>query len=91
MALASGGTLVSELRDAFDVCVTSDDALGQVVDVVTRRPIASLALVQLLRRSVRRSVHEALVDESLVYSVLQSGPEVGPEPAEVTSGDEPST
>ena len=67
----------AELGEAFDVCVSSEDALGRVVDAVRRRPIASLALVQLLRRGEGRGTHEALLDESLVYSVLQSGPEFG--------------
>ena len=62
---------------AFDVVVESEDALAQVAAAVARNPLASLALVELLRRGEQRPVHDALLDESLVYSTLQSGPEFG--------------
>jgi enoyl-CoA hydratase/carnithine racemase len=43
--------------------------------VLRRRPLATLALVQLLRLGERLDAHAGLVAESLVYSTLQSGPE----------------
>ena len=42
---------------------------------VRATPLAAAALVQLLRHSETASVHEALVAESLTYSMLQAGPE----------------
>jgi enoyl-CoA hydratase len=67
----------SAAGSAFDVVVADREALERVVEAVVSRPIASLALVQLLRRGESRGTHEALLDESLVYSTLQSGPEFG--------------
>lgn len=67
------------LRDTalahFDVVVTSEEEFGQVAASCRRNPLASLALVQTLRRSAGGSIHDGLVTESLGYSVLQSGPE----------------
>jgi enoyl-CoA hydratase/carnithine racemase len=59
----------------FDVVVESEAALRQAAETIRRNPLASLALVQLLRLNEGRSLHEGLVAESLVYSTLQSGPE----------------
>jgi hypothetical protein len=59
----------------FDVAVDSEADLRLLIERIRRNPLASLALVQLLRLSAGRSWHEALVAESLVYSTLQSGPE----------------
>lgn len=64
-----------EVGAAFDVRVPSTEEAETVLDVVQNFPLASLALVELLRRNERRPVHEALLDESLVYSTLQAGPE----------------
>ena len=66
-----------ELGAAFDVRAGSTEALEALLDVIHAQPLASLALVELLRRSEERPVHEALLDESLVYSTLQAGPEFG--------------
>jgi enoyl-CoA hydratase/carnithine racemase len=49
--------------------------LRQLLLAIGDHPQAALALVQLLRHNEHISVHEGLVAESLVYSVLQSGPE----------------
>jgi enoyl-CoA hydratase/carnithine racemase len=65
----------SPLSQRFDVHVATEDELQRIAERVARNPLASLALVELLRRSERRPVHESLLDESLVYSMLQSGPE----------------
>jgi len=63
--------------DAFDVVVSSDEALGEVLTAIERTPLAAMALVQLLRHSARLTIHDALIAESLVYSTLQAGPEFG--------------
>jgi hypothetical protein len=55
----------------------SEAELAAISDTVTKAPLACLGLVQLLRASLARTVHEGLVAESLVYSTLQSGPEFG--------------
>jgi enoyl-CoA hydratase len=63
------------LEGCFDVLVRDPDDLTRVVDAVCARPLASAALVQLLRHSEKLPVHDALIAESIVYSMLQSGPE----------------
>ena len=65
----------SELAPHFDVIAESDDDLAAVCDAIERNPLASQALVQLLRMGERLDVHGGLVAESLVYSMLQAGPE----------------
>ncbi len=63
------------LAAAADVTVREASDLARLRAVTTRTPLAALALVQLLRHSEGRSVHEGLMAESWVYSTLQSGPE----------------
>jgi hypothetical protein len=65
------------LAPAFDVRLGADDAgdLAAIEEAAAKSPLASLGLVQLLRASLGRTVHEGLVAESLVYSTLQGGPE----------------
>jgi len=65
------------LVGAFDVRVETRVELAEVERAARAQPLAALALVQLLRGAAGRSVHEGLVAESWVYSVLQSGPEFG--------------
>jgi len=60
---------------SFDLVVTGEDELAPVLETIRGWPIASLALVQLLRHGRTLDLHEALVAESLVYSMLQAGPE----------------
>lgn len=60
---------------SFDLVVTGDDELAPVLETIRGWPIASMALVQLLRHGRTLDLHEALVAESLVYSTLQAGPE----------------
>jgi len=60
---------------AFDVAVATRAELAPVVEGVRRTPLAAAALVQLLRANASRSVEQALVAESFVYSMLQAGPE----------------
>ena len=59
----------------FDVLVRSEDDLALVVGAVSACPLASSALVQVLRHGEKLSLHDALIAESLAYSVLQAGPE----------------
>jgi len=74
-SVALGGDVAHAAH--FDVVARDRKGLAAIAASVERHPIASLALVQLLRRGEARSTHEALLDESLVYSMLQSGPEFG--------------
>jgi hypothetical protein len=55
--------------------VADGDELSALATAVERRPLASVALVLLLRGSQGRSIGEGLVAESAVYSMLQAGPE----------------
>jgi enoyl-CoA hydratase len=63
------------LLEAFDVVVDSEEDAGVVARCVERNPLASMALVQLLRHGQGLAVEAGLVLESLVYSTLQAGPE----------------
>ncbi len=58
----------------FDVVVSEEAELEAIVETCVAQPLASLALVQLLRRSEESSIHAGLESESLVYSTLQAGP-----------------
>lgn len=60
-----------------DVVLDPDDAasLAAVVGTVERNPLASLALVDLLRGSGGRDLEAGLEAESRTYSALQGGPE----------------
>lgn len=63
------------LAASADVLVRELASLALLRSVVSRAPLAALALVQLLRHSEGRSVHDGLTAESWVYSTLQAGPE----------------
>jgi hypothetical protein len=65
----------ASLRDRFDVVVSSLAELEPVLETARRTPLAAMALAQLLRSSADLDVHQGLIAESLVYSMLQSGPE----------------
>lgn len=58
-----------------DVRVAEASEAAPVQKAVAANPLASVALVQLLRRSGALPVEQAILAESLVYSTLQSGPE----------------
>ncbi len=60
-----------------DVRVADEASANAVLAAVAANPFASVALVQLLRRSELLPVEQAILAESLVYSTLQSGPEFG--------------
>lgn len=75
-----GGTVPASwqtLLDAFDVVLDELDELGPLVERIRLRPLASQALVQLLRQSESLSLPQAILAESWVYSTLQGGPEFG--------------
>jgi len=63
------------LAAALDLTVSDRSQLDPLLDAIRRTPLASLCLVQLLRQTERRSIHEGLLAESWVYSTLQAGPE----------------
>jgi len=67
--------LVARLAAGCDVVVPDRSALTALRRGFERTPIAALALVQLLRATPHRSIHDALVAESFAYSTLQSGRE----------------
>jgi hypothetical protein len=61
---------------SFDLLVVDGAAqLEAILAAIAAHPQATLALVQLLRHNEHVGIHEGLIAESLVYSVLQSGPE----------------
>lgn len=61
--------------DRFDIVVDDDAELRDLIAKIHHAPLAATALMQLLRHSETLDVHEALIAESLVFSVLQAGPE----------------
>jgi enoyl-CoA hydratase/carnithine racemase len=63
------------LAEALDVVVRSEDEIEAIRSNLERSPLASLVLVQLLRRSLSSDVEGGLLAESLAYSTLQAGPE----------------
>ena len=75
LAVGEPASGLDALAARFDVCVPDGPSLAPLLRVIEERPLASLALVQLLRHNEELSLHEGLIAESLVYSVLQAGPE----------------
>ncbi len=69
------GKMAAALLPCFDVALGPDDDAAAVCDAIESWPLASMALVQLLRQGQRLNLHNALIAESLVYSTLQAGPE----------------
>jgi len=61
--------------DSCDLRVDSEEELESLRAAVEGRPLAALALVQLLRLGETLELQQALIAESFVYSTLQSGPE----------------
>ncbi len=61
--------------DRVDVLVANDEDQQRVVSAVRAHPLASVCLVQQLRHSEGRGVHDGLIAESLAYATLQGGPE----------------
>jgi enoyl-CoA hydratase/carnithine racemase len=66
-------------RDGSGDAVVPADGLDQgvrrLLDAIERSPIAATALAMLLRGNDRRRQADAFASESLVYSILQAGPE----------------
>lgn len=69
----AGGVVPARWAGDFDVVVSDGHELEVAVNACARNPLAALALMQLLRRG--DSIHGGLESESLVYSMLQAGPE----------------
>lgn len=63
------------LREAFDIALADDTDLGAILETVRRAPLAATGMVQVLRQGESLSIHEGLIAESMIYSVLQNGPE----------------
>jgi hypothetical protein len=71
-------TCAEALLSAFDVVLEGGmSGLEPVLAPMREKPLASLALVQLLRHNELNDVHQGLVAESIVYSILQTGLEFG--------------
>jgi hypothetical protein len=60
-----------------DIAVPSEDELELLDDATGANPMASVALVQLLRMQRDLDPYDALVAESLTYATLQGGGEFG--------------
>ncbi len=69
----ASGTL--PLAQCLDLLLAQESELDELSRALARRPLASLALVQLLRSNAASSIEAGLLSESRVYSLLQSGPE----------------
>lgn len=67
--------LVSHAPTHLADVVVPESELDVLVDAVRRAPLASLALVMLLRGSEDRLLEQGLLAESTTYSMLQGGPE----------------
>lgn len=75
----------TEIKTAPDIVLTGETietdfithkkTLKTLKTNIEKNPIASLALVQLLRLNENLSIRDCLITESLTYSVLQSGQE----------------
>jgi Enoyl-CoA hydratase/isomerase len=59
----------------IDVVANKSEEADELVAAITRNPVASVALALLLRGREGRSLDEAVVAESAMYSMLQAGPE----------------
>jgi enoyl-CoA hydratase/carnithine racemase len=75
------------LAGRFDVVADESGELPALLDAIRRAPLAATALMQLLRHSEGRDVHDGLIAESLVFSTLQAGPEFEAWIAERTPGE----
>jgi hypothetical protein len=96
LGLQKSSSKVASWSSSFDLVLEDDGELPQIANNILANPIASLAMVQLLRQNASLSIHQGLIAESQVYSMLQSGPEFStwlrdrkrPKPAEPS--DEPA-
>lgn len=67
--------LRGDLARLCDVELDSEEAVLGLFGAFRATPVAALSYAQLLRAAPRRTVYEALVAESFVYSTLQAGSE----------------
>lgn len=67
--------LRGDLAGLCDVELDSEEAVLALFAAFRATPVAALSYAQLLRAAPRRTVYEALVAESFVYSTLQAGSE----------------
>ncbi len=78
VALGVGGgppAAPGSLAATLDVLVPGEAEAQAIATAVAQRPLASVALVQLLRLGETLALDHAILAESLVYSTLQGGPE----------------
>ena len=66
---------IEDLAAGFDLRIDAAEDPLPLLRAMDQSPLASLALVQLLRHNAQCDQHQGLIAESLVYSTLQSGPE----------------
>ena len=74
-ALADSTQALLPFIDLIADSTTADFLLDAALNNIVRHPMASTALVQVLRQSLTVSVEQALILESLTYSSLQHGAE----------------
>ena len=73
-----GGAPPPAWSEVADVLIApGDDSLTDLVAMVGRHPLASVAYAVLLRDAERRGRAAGLIAESATYSMLQGGPEFG--------------
>jgi enoyl-CoA hydratase/carnithine racemase len=65
---------VSKVTSPWIRCADPATTAADLIDRVVHSPLAAVSLVQVLRLSSSLSVFDAVVAESFVYSMLQSGP-----------------
>jgi Enoyl-CoA hydratase/isomerase len=63
------------LAEACDVIASDHESLSALTTAIAANPLASFALVALLRGADGRSIADGLAAESAVYSMLLAGPE----------------
>ena len=73
--LVGVGDATGSLARSLDLVTDDERVLAAVERSVATTPLAAVALALLLRGRDGRSAAEALVAESMTYSLLQAGPE----------------
>ena len=69
------GDATGSLANSLDLVTDDERVVASIERSVTATPLAAVALALLLRGRDGRSAAEALVAESMTYSLLQAGPE----------------
>lgn len=75
VTIGVASSLPEAVADAVDVRVETRDQAEAVAAAVQANPLASVTLVQLLRRTGEMPPQHAILAESQAYSTLQAGPE----------------